>query len=166
MGVGGAVTSITGILVPYMVGIYTPNVSKITCIFIMHLHNPLPTHPVWAHKISRCFFNVLDLTHTRRAHAFRNELFNAGENVYLINCLQFSNYQTQFNKLAFPFMIHFLFHLSFSHRSFASHERKHQQQNDCKVKIEIAFQKAICEVAICNWVQSHYIKMKDHSIGK
>lgn len=35
MGIGGAVTSITGILVPYMVGVYTPNVST---IFIMHTH--------------------------------------------------------------------------------------------------------------------------------
>lgn len=30
MGIGGAVTSITGILVPYMVGVATPNVSPIS----------------------------------------------------------------------------------------------------------------------------------------
>lgn len=30
MGIGGALTSITGILVPYMVGVATPNVSIAT----------------------------------------------------------------------------------------------------------------------------------------
>lgn len=33
MGIGGAVTSITGILVPYMVGVVTPHVSSFSFLF-------------------------------------------------------------------------------------------------------------------------------------
>lgn len=43
MGIGGALTSITGILVPYMVGVYTPNVSMMpflscSCTQTIHTH--------------------------------------------------------------------------------------------------------------------------------
>lgn len=38
MGIGGAVTSITGILVPYMVGVYTPNVSMAFIMPQTYLH--------------------------------------------------------------------------------------------------------------------------------
>lgn len=37
MGIGGAVTSITGILVPYMVGVVAPNVSSVHCTH-SHIH--------------------------------------------------------------------------------------------------------------------------------
>lgn len=45
MGIGGAVTSITGILVPYMVGVVTPNVSIL--LFIMHMHMHKHTYTVY-----------------------------------------------------------------------------------------------------------------------
>lgn len=34
MGIGGAITSITGILVPYMIGVATPNVSILIAVLI------------------------------------------------------------------------------------------------------------------------------------
>lgn len=42
MGIGGAVTSITGILVPYMVGVVAPNVSSVHCT-----HSHIHTSNMW-----------------------------------------------------------------------------------------------------------------------
>lgn len=68
MGISGTFTSITGILVPYMVGVVTPNVSG-SLFFLFSVK-----------------FDLVQMISTRT-------LFNTCRNVNLINCFAFSNYQ-------------------------------------------------------------------------
>lgn len=50
MGIGGAVTSITGILVPYMVGVVTPHVSTPYFVAVMLIGRTIThTHTVFGH---------------------------------------------------------------------------------------------------------------------